>query len=119
MIEGGSPPAPLFSSSIRAGDLIFTAGVVPRNPDRSVRGVTVAEQTVATFDNLRRVLGAHDATLADVVKLQVYLADLAAVSEFNVAYLEQLGDHRPPRTTVGAALNGVLVEIDAVAYRPL
>ena len=105
-----------YAASLRAGDYVFTAGQVPRDADRQVIGTTIEEQTAAVFDKLRAALSAHSATLDHVVKMQVFLADIADWPRFNGAYTSEMGARSPVRTTVGASLNGVKVEIDAVAY---
>ncbi|MNV98097.1 Enamine/imine deaminase [compost metagenome] len=82
-------------------------------------GTTIEAQTDAVFDKLRAALAAQGAGLEHVVKMQVFLADIAEWGQFNLAYERQMGALRPVRTTVGGALNGVKVEIDATAYCPL
>ena len=115
-----TPPTaqPPYAASLRAGDFVFTAGQVPRDANRNVIGASIEEQAAAVFDKLRVALAAHGATLDDVVKMQVFLADMAEWPRFNAEYARQMGTSRPVRTTVGCDLNGVKVEIDAVAYRP-
>jgi reactive intermediate/imine deaminase len=107
-----------YSASVRAGDFVFTAGQVPRDANRQVIGATIEEQTAITFDKLRAALAEQGATLTQIVKIQVFLADIAEWARFNEEYSRQMGAHTPVRTTVGANLNGVKVEIDAVAYLP-
>ncbi|QEI08028.1 RidA family protein [Pigmentiphaga aceris] len=116
-VKQDTPPVSVpYAASTRAGDFVFTAGQVPRDAQRQVIGTTIEAQTAAVFDKLRAALAAHDATLAHVVKMQVFLADIADWPRFNVAYAQEMGTLSPVRTTVGASLNGVKVEIDAVAY---
>lgn len=98
------------------GDWRLTAGIVPRDAARNLLGTTIEEQTAAVFDRLRAILAESGAALQDVVKIQVYLADLEEMGRFNAEYAKQMGDLKPVRTTLGCQLNGVKVEIDAVAY---
>ena len=58
------------AKSICAGDLLNVAGQVPRDAERRVIGVTIAEQTAATLQNLRAVLEEAGATLSQVVKAE-------------------------------------------------
>lgn len=113
-----SPKQPPYSASLRAGDFVFVSGQVPRDAQRHIVGSTIEEQSAVVFRKLREVLQAQGATLDQVVKFQVFLADMADWPRFNEVYAAELGQHRPTRTTVGCDLNGVLVEIDAVAYAP-
>lgn len=105
-----------YSSAVVAGPLVFTAGQVPRDADRNIVGATIAEQTVAALKNVEGILREANATLTDIVQVRVHLSDLSLTAEFNRAYAEFFGAHKPARTLVGSALNGVMVEIDAIAY---
>ena len=78
--------------------------------------ISKAAQAVAALERLMAALAQAGATARDVVKTTVYLEDLADASAFNAVY-RRFFPHQPPaRTLVGARLNGVRVEIDAVAY---
>jgi 2-iminobutanoate/2-iminopropanoate deaminase len=111
-------PAPggHYALGRRAGDFVFTAGQVPRDHDRNVIGDTIEEQTIATLANVQRVLAEFGATLDDVIKITVHLASLGDASAFNAVYAQYFETSKPARTVTGSQLNGVLVEIDAVAY---
>jgi 2-iminobutanoate/2-iminopropanoate deaminase len=80
----------------------------------------VAAQTERVLENVRAVLQAGGADLADVVKTTVFLYDMADFAAMNGVYARVFGAHKPARTTVavkGLPLN-CLVEIEAWAYRP-
>jgi len=109
-------PGGHYSSAMIAGDFVFLSGQTPRDADRKVIGDSIEEQTRATLANVERVLAAAGAGLEDVVKVTVYLTDLTLFSRFNALYASWFAQHKPARTTVEAGLQGVLVEIDAVAY---
>ena len=99
----------------RAGGLIFVAGQVPRDPERNIIGDTIEEQTTAVLDNLRLVLEDAGTDFSRLVRVQVYLADIGEFPRFNAVYAKVMGSAAPVRTTIGCALNGVRIEIDAVA----
>ncbi|HVE22085.1 MAG TPA: RidA family protein [Acidocella sp.] len=105
-----------YSPSIRAGDFVFVAGQTPRDAERRVVGATIEEQTAATIENLRVVLEEAGATLSQVVKATVHLANLSDAPRFDATYAGYFPDNPPVRTTVGSVLNGVLVEIDVIAF---
>lgn len=109
-------PAGPYSQGIVSGDLLFTAGFGPqdRANDNAVAS-DVAEQTRQVLRNIQAVLAEHGATLDDVLKATVHLADLADFAEFNDAYREFFTEPYPVRTTVGSQLANILVEIDVVA----
>lgn len=77
-------------------------------------------QTTQALRNIESILEECGASLADVVKVNVFLADMQTFSEMNEAYLAVLGSDPPARITVGRAelALGAAVEIDAIAYKP-
>ena len=105
-----------YSSAIVAGGFVFTAGQTPRDASRRVIGDTIEAQTEATLDNLAKVLEEAGTSLSNVVKITVYLTDLTLFPRFNAAYGSRFLGLKPARTTVECGLQGVLIEIDAVAY---
>jgi 2-iminobutanoate/2-iminopropanoate deaminase len=110
------PPVGAYSPAIRAGELVFLSGQVPKDPRTGMTvGATVGEQTRVVLENAARVLAAAGATLDDVVSVTAYLADIGDWDEFNAAYRDVFTPPYPTRTTVGAQLHGFLVEISLVA----
>lgn len=109
-------PGGHYSPAMIAGDFVFLSGQTPRDADRQVIGDSIEEQTHATLANVERVLAAAGAGLEDVVKVTVYLTDMTLFSRFNARYSSWFARHEPARTTVEVGLQGVLVEIDVVAY---
>ncbi|HEY8368989.1 MAG TPA: Rid family detoxifying hydrolase [Thermodesulfobacteriota bacterium] len=112
-------PAPMgpYSQGLRAGDFVYVSGQGPIDPETGqVKGTTVEEQTAATLDNVKAILEAAGASMADVVKTTCHLADLSHFSRFNAVYERYFPEPRPVRTTVGSQLLGILVEVDVVAY---
>lgn len=115
----GSRPAGAYSPGIVAeGRFVYVSGQGPLR-DGAVVGETVAEQTRITLENLAAVLAEAGATLADVVRCGVFLADIGDFAPMNNVYAEHFPQPLPARTTVGAALAaGMKVEIDCVAVLP-
>ena len=108
-----------YSQAIRAGDFVFISGQGPMDPDTlEVRGATVAEQTALTLRNLAAIAEAAGGTLNDVVKVSAFLSSIDLFAGFNAAYEQVFAQPRPARTTTGAELRDILVEIDAVLYLP-
>ena len=79
---------------------------------------TVAEETRRTLDNVKEILEAAGASLEDVVKCSVFLADIRDFAAMNAVYAEYFDAAKPARTTVQAVLPaaGLKVEIDCIAY---
>jgi len=114
---------PVFSSAIRSGDLIFLSGQLGAlpgvTPPRLVEGGVEAE-TRQTMENITAVLDAAGATLTDIVKCTVFLADIDDYAAMNEVYQEYFPESPPARSAVagsGLAL-GALVEIECIAAAP-
>ena len=106
-----------YSPAVRAGDFVYASGQVPRDPTTGeLAGDDVATQTRKTLSNLQRVLERAGASLADVVSVTIYLARADDWGTMNGVYTEFFHTPYPSRTTVGAELRDILVEISAVAY---
>ncbi len=112
----GPKPGGAYSPGLRAGDFIFVAGQGPTNPATGAVGETIEEQTAQVLENIRTILEAGGATMADVVKATVHLSDLSHFPRYNAVYAGYFPDPKPVRTTVGSQLLNILVEIDVIAY---
>src|SRR5262249_48805005 len=109
-----------YSQAIRAGDFVYVSGQGPLDPATlGVLGATVEEQTERTLRNLEAVAVAAGGGLGDVVKVSAFLASIDDFPGFNTTYERIFASlPRPARTTTGAELRNILVEIDAVLYLP-
>jgi enamine deaminase RidA (YjgF/YER057c/UK114 family) len=128
----GPPAASYLSAAIRAGDFVFVsgnAGFVSRHAVDAGTATAelgqivpggIREQTKATLENIALTLESAGCGLADVVRVNGYLRDVDRdFWEYNEVYESFFPNSRPARTTVGVTiLNGILVEIDCVAYSP-
>ena len=107
-----------YSQAIVANGFLFTAGQIAIDPatGQVVDGDVVA-QSERVLANLRAILEAGGASMSDVVKTTVFLADMADFPRMNEVYAKAFGQARPARSTVQAAglPRGVLVEIEAIA----
>jgi 2-iminobutanoate/2-iminopropanoate deaminase len=112
------PKAP-YSPVVRSGDHVYTAGQVAFDGSGAVVPGGITEQTRRVLANLELCLRAAGCTLADVVKVNVFLADLAEFDAFNEVYREAFQEPYPARTTVQAGLPGpIRIEVEAVAKLP-
>lgn len=111
-------PEPFYSMARRAGDLLFMSGFGPVNAKLEVVGATIEEQTIYTMDLIQKALAYEGATFADVVRVNVFLLDMADRDGFNAAYLRYFSGPMPTRRLIGAGdlYKGILVEIDCIAY---
>jgi 2-iminobutanoate/2-iminopropanoate deaminase len=117
-VPGMGSGAPLSPGIVAEGRFVFVSGQGPFRDGERVVG-TIEEETAVTLDNLARVLEAAGASIDDVVRCNVYLADLADAPGMNAVYESVFPDPKPARTTIGAALLADMkVEIDCVARVP-
>jgi 2-iminobutanoate/2-iminopropanoate deaminase len=121
-IRAADAPAPkgAYSQAIRAGELVFISGQGPIDPDTGrIAGDTIEEQTELTLRNVEAIARAAGGSLRDAVKVSAYLASIDDFAGYNSVYERTFASTpRPARTTVGAALLGIRVEIDAVLHLP-
>ena len=111
------PPKGPYSPAVRAGNFVYVSGQVPRDhATGELAGDDVATQTHKTLSNVQRVLEQAGASLADVISVTVYLARADDWDAMNAVYSKMFHQPYPSRTTVGAELRGILVEISVVAY---
>jgi reactive intermediate/imine deaminase len=122
-LRTSAAPAPVgpYSQAVEHAGWIFLSGQIPLDPatGRLVEG-DVEAQTRRVLENLRAVLAAAGASLADVVRTTIYLVDLAVFPRVNAVYAEHFATSpRPARSTVQVAALplGSQVEIDAIAFR--
>ena len=116
--EGSFP----FSPAVRVGPMIFLSGQIGTTnmaPPALVTGGIEAE-TRQTLDNIKAVLAKHGATMDDVVKCTVMMADMKEWPAMNAVYVDYFPGHKPARSAFGAAglALGARVEIECWAYRP-
>src|ERR687896_533613 len=98
MAEKGPAPAGPYSHAVVAGDFVFISGQGPVDPETGTMPDAFTDQVRQTFENVN-----------------AYVTDLTRFAEFNEVYKEYF-DHDPPaRTTIAAALLGMLVEVDCIA----
>ncbi|MFZ0709691.1 MAG: Rid family hydrolase [Terrimicrobiaceae bacterium] len=119
----GSPPAlgPYSLGVVAEGRFLFVSGMTPFDPatGRIERG-SVSRQTELVLENIKKIIAAGGASLADVVSCRVYLSNLTPESfrEMNEVYARYFGESKPARATIGAQLLGFDVEIECVAVLP-
>ncbi len=106
-----------YSDGVIVGDLLFVSGQTPVDfaTSKVVLG-TIEEETRRVLNNIRDILEAGGASLDNVVKCTVHLADSDDFDRFNAAYATYFTGVRPARTTVKSGLkHGIKVEIDVIA----
>jgi len=106
-----------YSQGIRTGQTVYLSGQIPLVPDtmKAVDG-TFEQQIEQVFENLKAVAEAAGGSLAEIVKLTVYLTDLTHFPQVNEVMGRFFSEPFPARAAVGvnALPLGASVEIDAI-----
>lgn len=113
---GAAKPAGAYSPALKFGNFVMVSGQGPLSVDGKVQSGTIEEETQKTLENVKTLLEAAGARLDQVVKCTCYLNDINDFAAFNGVYGAFFPDPKPCRTTVGASLPVIKVEIDAMAY---
>ncbi len=115
--DGPSAIGPYSLAVAAEGKFLFVSGMTPMDPATGqMNKGPVAEQTRVVLENLRKVVEGAGGRLADVVSVRVFLAQLTEknFAEMNAVYQEFFRGDYPARTTVGAQLLNMQVEIECV-----
>lgn len=130
LLAGRAKPLGSYPHAKRAGDFIYVSGTSSRQPDNTFIGVDIVDgtkvldagkQTTGVIENIRGILQAVGADLSDLVQITTYLVDMADFAAYNDAYAQFFDHSGPTRTTVAVRqlpLPDLLVEMQAVAYKP-
>jgi 2-iminobutanoate/2-iminopropanoate deaminase len=107
-----------YSQAVAAKGLVFCSGQIPLDPETGelVDG-SIADQTRRCMQNLAAVLEEAGSSVAEIVKVTVYLADIGDYAEFNTTYGEFVGESPPARAAfaVKDLPKGARVEIECIA----
>jgi 2-iminobutanoate/2-iminopropanoate deaminase len=118
---GGAPRAiGPYSQAVQAGGFLFCSGQIPLDPETGtlVAADDVWTQTRRAMDNLKAVLEAGGSTMEQVVKVTLYLANMADYPAVNEVYAQYFSGDRPPARVaveVSALPKGARIEVDAIA----
>jgi 2-iminobutanoate/2-iminopropanoate deaminase len=122
-IQTNGAPAALgpYSQAIRSGDLVFCSGQIGLDPSSGEMADGIEAQAERSLRNLQAVLDAAGLSFDDVVKTTIFLADVGDFSTVNAIYARFMADPPPARSTigVGALPKAALIEIEAIARRPI
>jgi reactive intermediate/imine deaminase len=106
-----------YSQAVRSGNLVFLSGQIPLDPatGQLVEG-DIATQSRRVFDNLRAVCEAAGGDLGRVVRVGIYVVDLADFAAVNGVMAEYFDAPYPARSTieVSGLPRGARVEVDAI-----
>ena len=118
-IQTASAPAAIgpYSQATRAGNMVFFSGQIPLDPATgNVVDGGIEAQARRAFENLKAVADAAGGSMADIVRVGLYLTDLSQFAAVNTVMADYFEAPYPARSTleVSALPKGVLFEVDAV-----
>jgi len=115
-----SPNAPsaigTYSQAVRVGDTVYLSGQIGLDPASMQMVEGIDAQIVRVFENLQAVAEAAGGSLADLVKLNIYLTDLACFAKVNEVMARYCSAPYPARAAIGVKElpRGALIEADGV-----
>jgi 2-iminobutanoate/2-iminopropanoate deaminase len=119
--DGAPAAAGPYSHAVVSGGLVFLSGQTPVDPatGQLIEG-SIGDRTRRCLDNLAIVAKAAGASLADAVRVGIYVTDITAFKDVNAAYGAYFESDPPARSTIGVAALplGADVEIDMVLALP-
>lgn len=106
-----------YSQAIKVGNMLFCSGQIPVNPETGEIPEGIKAQTAQSLANVKALLAAAGATLDNVVKTSVFLADMSLFADMNAVYAETFAEPFPARSAVAVRElpKQVLVEIEVIA----
>ncbi|TVR78724.1 MAG: RidA family protein [Saprospirales bacterium] len=132
LVEGKAKPRGKFPHIKRAGDFLYVSGTSSRRPDNTFVGAEVDEvgttkldirqQTRAVLENIEDILKSEGAGLSDIIDITTFLVNMNDFGGYNEVYADFFDYSGPTRTTVAVHQLPhplLLIEIKAIAYKPL
>lgn len=108
-----------YSQAVKAGNFIYVSGQLPINAETGEMPSDIKAQTNQSIENIKAILAEEEATLDNVVKSTVYLADMSLFGPMNEVYAQHFKAVYPARAAfaVKELPKQALVEIEVVAYK--
>jgi len=106
-----------YSQAVRHGNTVYFSGQIPLDPATGeLVGGDITAQTRRVFENLQAVCGAAGGSLSQLVRVGIYLTDLANFAAVNAVMAEYCNEPYPARSTIGVASlpRAAQVEVDAI-----
>ncbi|KAH7339223.1 Endoribonuclease L-PSP/chorismate mutase-like protein [Pyrenochaeta sp. MPI-SDFR-AT-0127] len=112
-----APPLPPYTQAIIAGPQVYVSGQIPANSKGELIEGSIGDKTQQCCDNIKAILTAAGVGVDRIVKVNVFLDDMANFAEMNETYMKFF-THKPARSCVAVKQlpKGVPVEIECIAY---
>ena len=107
-----------YSHGNKIGDLIFTSGQLPINPETKELITEIKAATRQSLENVKGILEEVGSSMDKVVKATVFVKDLGQFGEVNEVYSEYFGQNSPARSCVQVAKlpTDAVIEIEVIAH---
>ena len=119
VISSDAPGAPFLSQALIANGTVYVSGQIHNKPDGTLVEGSVAEKFAQIIQNISTILRAADASLDDIVKVVIYVTDMAQIPELNNVYLTYFSKPFPVREAVcvKALPLSATIEVSVVAVK--
>ena len=121
IIQTNQAPAAIgtYSQAVKAGNTVYLSGQIGLDPVSMQLAEGIETQVRRVFDNLKAVTEAAGGSMSDIVKLNVFLTDLANFALVNTIMAEYFTQPYPARAAVGVASlpRNALIEADAIMVK--
>lgn len=109
---------PPIATAVRGGDYVFLSGIPPAENNAVVAKGDLTKQVDFVLEKMAAILAKEGLSLSNLVYVQVYLRSMVGMEELNQCYAEKMPKPYPARKVITTefALDGVCVEISAIAY---
>ncbi|MBS9777774.1 MAG: RidA family protein [Gammaproteobacteria bacterium] len=118
VISTNKAPAAIgtYSQAVQSNSLVFLSGQIPLDPETMTLKEGFAEQTHQVFQNLRAVVEAAGGDMDQIVKVNIFVTDLANFAKLNEIMAEYFSEPYPARAAIQAAAlpKGAEVEMEAI-----
>ncbi|MBC7873512.1 MAG: RidA family protein [Ferruginibacter sp.] len=109
-----------YSPAMVYNGVVYVSGQLPLDANGEAQLGSIEEETTLCMKNIATILEASGSNLNHIIKVNVFLADIANWAKFNATFAAIMGDHRPARIVVPCNLlnRGCGIEIDCIAALP-
>ena len=120
--EGFMPHGPNVPHGVKVGNMLYYSDIRRAKPDGTTDD-TLEGQAEQVFDNLRRLLEGHGATFQDVIKVEVFVTDMAYVRPMNQVWYRHFPSDSNPAARIVIGVNalpgqGTMLSLDVIAQMP-
>ncbi|MBI1327811.1 MAG: hypothetical protein GC136_09240 [Alphaproteobacteria bacterium] len=108
-----------YSGAWEANGFVYVSGQIHQNEKGEVIGETIEEKLDLIMTNIKKILAEANLTLADVIRVHVFITDISQLPAMNAAYMTYFNHPLPARTAIGVSAlpRGASLEIEAIAVR--